>query len=150
MSEPTREPEAISEIRSGLAGGPYSCGGYGCYDHNWHMEDVLRAYDQVVAERDDAVERGKWVAAELVAMRARLAAAESLNDLVFAWWDREGMGPNYAPYTRDTHPEQQRVWNEWYYGNIELASRFMDEMNALRAAVAAETQATPHAGGTDA
>lgn len=53
MSETTLEPEAIGEIRSGLAGGRYSsCGGYGCYDHTWHMEDVLRAYDQVVAERD--------------------------------------------------------------------------------------------------
>ena len=50
------EPEAVSEIRSGLAGGRYSsCGGYGCYDHTWHMEDVLRAYDAIVAERDAAV-----------------------------------------------------------------------------------------------
>jgi hypothetical protein len=54
MTPPTpKEPEAISELRSGLAGSRYeSCGGYGCYNHTWHMADVLSAYDAMKNERD--------------------------------------------------------------------------------------------------
>jgi hypothetical protein len=54
MTPPTpKEPEAISELRSGLAGSRFEgCGGYGCFNHTWHMEDVLAAYDTLAAERD--------------------------------------------------------------------------------------------------
>jgi hypothetical protein len=93
MTAPTpKEPEAISEVRSGLAGGRYEgCGGYGCYSHTWHIEDVLLAYDAMKAERDAAV-RERESAMDLAmaderrlmaridevrALKARLAAYEA-------------------------------------------------------------------------
>ena len=126
-----KEPEAISEIRSGLAGGRYEgCGGYGCYNHTWHMEDALAAYDTIVAERDDwkqkcstleSVVRGEQgiyieedgYEVNIADLRARLAACERVVEAAkryeLAWNTAEDTKANRDTY-KATELEQALVY----------------------------------------
>ena len=39
------------------------------------------------------------------------------------WFDKEKEGPDYGGKTRDTHPEGQKIWGEWYNEQLDLCDR---------------------------
>lgn len=51
-----------------------------------------------------------------------IAALQAAVQTFVLWLDREDARPNYGGLTRDTHPEGNRIWREWYYGNMDLCS----------------------------
>lgn len=64
------------------------------------------------------------------AARQMLAAVRAF----VAWLDAEDSMPNYGTQSRDTHPEGERIWREWYDRNLRLC----DEAQRLgHAAIAA-------------
>ncbi len=95
-------------------------------------DEIARLRELVHTEYSVSSHQVRTLFEEYDRLRAKLAAAEAMNEMVFTWWDREGNGPDYSPYTSDTHPERQRVWSEWYDGNIKLAGEFMRAMKAAR------------------
>ena len=50
------------------------------------------------------------------AARAMLAACRTF----VAWLDAESAGPDYGSMARDTHPEGERIWREWWGRNLRL------------------------------
>ena len=64
-------------------------------------------------ERDAEIERLRE-AAEKLAEAARLHKA---------WATREDEGPNYHGMNRDTHPDGEAIWREWWDGNVLLCGR---------------------------
>jgi len=43
-----------------------------------------------------------------------------------AWFDAENASPSYGTLTRDTHPEGERIWREWWDRNLRLCARAHD------------------------
>ena len=70
---------------------------------------------------------------ELICMAPALArkviaaekAIEALR-LHQAWSDSEDAGPDYGGKSRDTHPDGERIWRQWWDGNLGLCSRAQD------------------------
>ncbi|HRK67164.1 MAG TPA: hypothetical protein PKY73_06385 [Hyphomonas sp.] len=61
------------------------------------------------------------------------AAIQALR-LHQAWSDSEDAGPDYGDQSRDTHPDGERIWRQWWEGNLSLCARAQDETrNALSA-----------------
>jgi hypothetical protein len=131
MTPPTREPEVIAEARRT---GTLSVGA------------ILAEYDRVCAERDAAVLEREDVSSQLWdcmnerdGYRARLAACEKLAAEMEKFSDQ-------IVASMDIAVNQNRLDTA---GLMEMAAT-AQRIKTLRAAVAAETQTTPHAGGTDA
>ncbi|MCC6720543.1 MAG: hypothetical protein IT555_21935 [Acetobacteraceae bacterium] len=66
-------------------------------------------------------------------MAAALIEAEKALALHQAWSDSEDAGPDYGDQTRDTHPDGERIWRQWWEGNLSLCDRAQE---ATRAALA--------------
>lgn len=64
------------------------------------------------------------------AARQMLAACRAF----VAWLEAEETSPNYGSLTRDTHPEGERIWREWFGRNLRLCREAQD---LGRAAIAA-------------
>ena len=70
---------------------------------------------------------------ELICMAPALArkviaaekAIEALR-LHQAWSDSEDAGPDYGEQSRDTHPDGERIWRQWWDGNLSLCGRAQD------------------------
>lgn len=58
-----------------------------------------------------------------------------------AWLDAEDGAPDYGSLTRDTHPEGERIWHEWYERNLRLCKNAQE----LGRAVIARAEGTTHA-----
>lgn len=56
-------------------------------------------------------------------MAAALIEAEAALALHQAWSDSEDAGPDYGGQTRDTHPDGERIWRQWWDGNLSLCDR---------------------------
>ena len=52
-----------------------------------------------------------------------------------AWWDGEHAGPNYGSQNRDTHPDGEAIWNEWWNRNQMLCSTTHELVRAVLAKV---------------
>ena len=83
--------------------------------------------------------------AQLIAMAPDLArkviAAEKLAEalrLHQAWSDSEDTGPDYGEQSRDTHPDGERIWKQWWDGNLSLCGRAQDMTREAIAAWEAE------------
>ncbi|KFI26654.1 hypothetical protein CN97_02835 [Haematobacter massiliensis] len=83
--------------------------------------------------------------ARLIAMAPTLArkviAAEKLAEalrLHQAWSDSEDAGPDYGEQSRDTHPDGERIWKQWWDGNLSLCGRAQDMTRDALAAWEAE------------
>ena len=51
------------------------------------------------------------------------------------WIDKESAGPNYQGLTRDTHPNGEAIWRQWWDEQLELCA---ETERLCRAAIAAE------------
>lgn len=40
-----------------------------------------------------------------------------------AWSDSERAGPDYGNQTRDTHPDGERIWRDWWNNQLDLCAR---------------------------
>jgi hypothetical protein len=54
-----------------------------------------------------------------------------------AWLDHEDRSPDYGEFTRETHPEGERIWREWWQLGLDLCRQAQDK---ARAALAAATE----------
>lgn len=55
-----------------------------------------------------------------------IAAAPDLGEAcgyIVAWLESEDKGPDYGELTRDTHPEGERIWREWWNEQLELCDK---------------------------
>lgn len=78
--------------------------------------DDLRALADGLANQNAEAER----------VAARYAASADMLDalrLHKAWADSEDRGPDYGGQTRDTHPDGERIWREWWEANLLLCDR---------------------------
>lgn len=39
---------------------------------------------------------------------------------ILAWLESEKAGPDYGSQTRDTHPDGERIWREWWERQLRL------------------------------
>ena len=81
---------------------------------------------------------GNAAATALTAQAERIAELEAALRLHQAWSDSEDSGPNYGGQTRDTHPDGERIWRQWWEGNLDLCARAQE---ATRAAIAGKGEA---------
>lgn len=49
-------------------------------------------------------------------------AVEALR-LHHVWAEREHAGPDYNGLARDTHSNGEKIWRDWWEGNLELCDR---------------------------
>ena len=75
------------------------------------------------------------LALNLAAERERLLTALRLHK---AWADSERTGPDYGGQSRDTHPDGERIWRQWWDNQLDLCDR---AQTATDAALASETRA---------
>ena len=75
------------------------------------------------------------LALDLAAERERLLTALRLHK---AWADSERTGPDYGGQSRDTHPDGERIWRQWWDNQLDLCDR---AQTATDAALASETRA---------
>jgi hypothetical protein len=40
-----------------------------------------------------------------------------------AWSDSESAGPDYGGQSRDTHPDGERIWRDWWDNQLDLCAR---------------------------
>lgn len=66
------------------------------------------------------------------------ASPEMLEALILhkKFADHDDAGPNYGGLNRDTHPEGEKIWSEWWSEGISLCGR---AMKATDAAIAKAT-----------
>lgn len=57
------------------------------------------------------------------AQARRIAELEAALRLHKAWADSEDAGPDYGGQTRDTHPDGERIWRNWWNWNLDLCAR---------------------------
>ncbi len=79
----------------------------------------------------------------LPALLDELAALRRGEDAVrafVAWLDAEDGKPDYGTQTRDTHPNGERIWREWFVNNLDLCARakakghvFLERIDTARA-----------------
>ena len=72
---------------------------------------------------------------DLAAEREQLLTALRLHK---AWADSERTGPDYGGQSRDTHPDGERIWRQWWDNQLDLCDR---AQTATDAALASETRA---------
>lgn len=100
------------------------------------MRDIHEEAAKLICQRfpgtDIAVARGMAGAALEIpgALQFNHAAEAACKDLI-AWFEAERGSPNYGSLTRDTHPEGEMIWREWYERNMRLCDRA--EASARRA-----------------
>jgi len=133
MTPPTREPEVIAEARRT---GTLSVGA------------ILAEYDRVCAERDAAVR-------ELEETRKREALSDAIvdecdSDITNLVQERATLRARLAACERVVEAARAVVLDAWKQHGYDQYNVGTATIAALRAALAAETQTTPHAGGTDA
>lgn len=63
------------------------------------------------------------LAARVIEQDARIARLTEALRLHQAWSDSEDAGPDYGAQTRDTHPDGERIWRQWWDGNLDLCAR---------------------------
>ena len=68
--------------------------------------------------------------AALAAKDARIARLTEALRLHQAWSDSEDAGPDYGAQTRDTHPDGERIWRQWWDGNLDLCARAQEATRA--------------------
>jgi hypothetical protein len=56
-----------------------------------------------------------------------------------AWLESDEAGPDYGTLTRDTHPEGERIWREWWHLQQDLCRRAQDEARAAIAKARGES-----------
>lgn len=66
-----------------------------------------------VAEYDAAIAEVEGMAADNARLHKAVCA-------FVAWLDAEDGSPDYGVLSRDTHPEGERIWKEWFDRNIRL------------------------------
>lgn len=85
-----------------------------CLAHAIHWFDQLTKQDaeryQAALDTDDG--EGSVFSLLLLAARWHLA-----------WIEAEKAGPDYGSQTRDTHPDGERIWSEWWEGQLRLCER---------------------------
>lgn len=107
---------------------------------------IARAIALVPDLLDRAIADAETIAAqeaELIRLRGEVEAMREALVLHQAWSDSEDAGPDYGALARDTHPDGDRIWRQWWDGNIDLCARAQD---ATRAALglAAPTTGESH------
>lgn len=50
---------------------------------------------------------------------------------IVAWLESDDIGPNYGSLTRDTHPEGEKIWREWWERNIALCDKALEMAQAV-------------------
>ena len=69
--------------------------------------------------------------ADLAEVQAqRIEKLEAALRLHKAWSDSEAAGPDYGEQNRDTHPDGDRIWRQWWDGNLDLCARAQAATNA--------------------
>ena len=66
---------------------------------------------------------------DYAALARKVIAAEKAIEalrLHQAWSDSEDAGPDYGEQSRDTHPDGERIWRQWWDGNLSLCGRAQD------------------------
>ena len=84
-------------------------------NRDWYMaicRDWPKVRDTIEALLDDRY-----------ALMQRIAELEAALRLHKAWFDSESAGPNYGGQTRATHPHGERIWRQWWDGNLDLCDR---------------------------
>lgn len=94
----------------------------------WGSPDVLTVARFHCGRNDHGNDaRPSMANARLIArapdMAAALIEAEAALALHQAWSDSEDAGPDYGGQTRDTHPDGERIWRQWWDGNLSLCDR---------------------------
>lgn len=70
--------------------------------------------------------------ADLAEVQAqRIEKLEAALRLHKAWSDSEDAGPDYGEQNRDTHPDGERIWRQWWDGNLDLCARAQAATNAV-------------------
>jgi len=70
------------------------------------------------------------LAARVIEQDARIARLTEALRLHQAWSDSEDAGPDYGAQTRDTHPDGERIWRQWWDGNLDLCARAQEATRA--------------------
>ncbi|GGE36537.1 hypothetical protein GCM10007276_12540 [Agaricicola taiwanensis] len=105
--------------------------------------------DEIAAEMD---RRGRVIEE----LEAKLTTRDSLLDdmakalaLHKAWADNERDGPNYGGLTRDSHPDGERIWRQWWDGNLDLCDRANRATDAALTRYKNEVSGTSQGGSHD-
>ena len=106
--------------------GPWLIGEAQSIDETWSI--VTTSGGSIIANVNDRHDR--LSNARLISAAPDLLAALRLHQ---AWSDSEDAGPDYGDQTRATHPDGERIWRQWWDGNLSLCERAQD---ATRAAIA--------------
>jgi hypothetical protein len=105
------------------------------------MSDAeIRPYNQDRWEADARLIAASRDLANLVLLIPELREALALH---VAWADSEESGPNYGSLSRDTHPNGESIWRDWWEGNLSLCGRAdratRDALAKLDAALSEDT-----------
>lgn len=60
----------------------------------------------------------------------KLADAFEASRSIVAWLESEDSGPDYGSLTRDTHPEGEQIWRQWWDRNIGLCDQALKQARA--------------------
>ena len=74
--------------------------------------------------------------AKLMAASPKLLAAVRA---FVAWLDAEEGKPEYGTLTRDTHPEGERIWREWFDRNLRLCAEAQKQGREVLAEIEGDT-----------
>ena len=109
----------------------------------WDRDKALRVAERLdnlhpYVGTADAAALLRAADAEIARLRAREADAERMAEalrLHKAWSQSEDAGPSYGKgFTRDTHPNGERIWRCWWEGNLDLCDRAQKATDAALAA----------------
>ena len=117
----------------GYTPGPWDASGLTVYDTC--MDGVASCHTGADARLIAAAPDLHRLALDLAAERERLLTALRLHK---AWADSERTGPDYGGQSRDTHPDGERIWRQWWDNQLDLCDR---AQTATDAALASETRA---------
>lgn len=79
----------------------------------------------------------------LPALLDRVERGEEAVRAFVAWLDAENSRPDYGTQTRDTHPEGEHIWQEWWKRNQRLCREAQDKGRAFLASIDAALTPTP-------
>lgn len=107
------------------------------------IEIVEDAYSRIELARQNAALRAQVASltADNEALQRTVADKVAFAEVAIqalrlhqAWSDSEDAGPDYGGQSRDTHPDGELIWRQWWEGNLSLCARAQDETrNALAA-----------------
>lgn len=83
-------------------------------------ENANQAGENAVVRAAAAICGEARAKAHLIAAAPDMYEALTLHQ---AWADSENAGPDYGSLTRDTHPDGERIWRQWWEANLDLCSR---------------------------